>query len=248
MVTNSQNKVNRKGNKSQALSRYFIKKILLDREGGRCADCCKRKDKVRLTRINKNGEKPAIDDYILLCYSCIITRQTKREEERKKKRLWTREGNSKTEGTSKETFLNSIRQRVFKRDGHKCVFCESEERLGLTSLIPPSRGGERSIDNYVTCCQGCRCSKSNKLPLEWIFENINFECWMGEQFDDGITVSAPGVVRLDLYLIAEISRFFMKIITDDSIKAEVRNKAERLHIKLTESSEDKARERRIQPW
>ncbi len=231
----------RERKKRQDHARYEIRKALLDKEGEkyrrlyRCPGCFKRK-KLRLHRIRKGKDLPKESDYILLCHECI----TKRREEQRKTRKWRRTPGTK--GTSRQAFIAKLKPLVFARDGHQCVWCGAKDKLGLGPLIPPSRGGKVCLDNYVVTCAACRPAKGNKLPLEFIFEKISMEEFWKEQ---DLTVQAPGGVlaRMNLHLLAEVSQFLSRVIVDESISREVRNKAERLCIKLNEDEREKKAER-----
>ena len=214
---------------SQALSRYYIKKVLLDKAGRRCANCYRKTVPVRLSRVHKNSKQPKESDYILLCHSCVLERQQKRKEE--KKRLWRRKA-AKCKNT-KGGFLNRIRKKVFERDGYRCVWCGTKENIGLGSLIPESRGGKFAFDNFVTTCQHCRPAKGNKLPLEFIFEPINIDEYLHEQFDYALRVHDPGkYISIRFAIFAETSSFLHQLTNNESIPSKTRLKAEILNIKL----------------
>ncbi|MEM7373947.1 MAG: HNH endonuclease [Bacteroidota bacterium] len=61
--------------------------------------------------------------------------------------------------------VSLTRQNVFKRDGNKCVYCGSRERLTLDHLIPRAQGGRTIWGNLVTACYKCN-SKKGDLSLE----------------------------------------------------------------------------------
>lgn len=239
----------KQGNKNKALSRYKIKKALLDKLGRQyaglyqCPGCLKRKDDLHLVRVNKNGDGPGIADYILLCETCREKRKEKKEEEKKANRKWRRKY-TKGDGSSKAAFYKKIRAKVFERDGRQCVFCGAKENLGLCPLIPESKGGKREIDNYTVSCNKCRAGKGNKLPLEYIFKEINFNYWLNEQLPEDEATATPGATdRINLHLKGAIHQFLARITANKDIEREIRNKAERLAIKLSESDEDRKRER-----
>lgn len=243
--------------KGQALSKYQIRKALLDKLGRQygglyqCPGCLKRKDDLRLVRVNENGNSPGIADYILLCGSCREQRAEKKEEEKKANRKWKRK-QVKGDGSSKTSFLNKIRKQVYKRDGNKCVFCEAlgegkhHEMLGLVSLVPESKGGKLCIDNFVTCCASHRPAKSDKLPLNYIFEEIDFKGYLNEQFEGEPVVKNPGArVSVSIFLVAQIQRYFHRIAAGVEID---RSEAERLSIKLSQTDEDRKKEREQVLW
>ena len=64
----------------------------------------------------------------------------------------------------------SARQRIFRRDGFRCVYCAQvfpEEELTGDHVEPKMRGGDRSDGNLVTACQACNTRKGS-LPA-WAF-------------------------------------------------------------------------------
>lgn len=58
------------------------------------------------------------------------------------------------------------RERIYKRDGWKCVYCENKKNLTIDHVIPKSRGGGNSWHNLVTCCNTCNVRKGDKTPEE----------------------------------------------------------------------------------
>ena len=61
------------------------------------------------------------------------------------------------------------RDNIFRRDDHKCVYCGYDDVRALTidHVIPKSRGGEDSWENWVTACRGCNLEKDNLTAEEW---------------------------------------------------------------------------------
>lgn len=64
----------------------------------------------------------------------------------------------------------SRRERVFARDGRRCVYCgvvfEFEE-LTLDHVEPRLRGGDKSEGNLVTACRDCNTRKGSQPA--WAF-------------------------------------------------------------------------------
>ncbi len=63
------------------------------------------------------------------------------------------------------------RQNVFKRDDHKCIYCNSKDNLTLDHLIPKCKGGKNSWLNLVTSCNTCNVKKDNKDVDSFLSEN-----------------------------------------------------------------------------
>ena len=62
----------------------------------------------------------------------------------------------------------NIRKEVVSRDQGKCVFCTSEENVGLAYRVPKSRGGRMFSFNLVVMCKKCRQNKGHQLVEEFI--------------------------------------------------------------------------------
>ena len=78
----------------------------------------------------------------------------------------------------------TLRDRVFARDGYRCVYCGNvfpAEQLSLDHVQPRMRGGDNSEGNLVTACRACNTRKGS-LPA-WAFlaelpeERANFLRW-----------------------------------------------------------------------
>ena len=54
-----------------------------------------------------------------------------------------------------------IQDRVWIRDGGKCVQCGSREKLEFDHIIPVSKGGSNTYRNIQLLCEFCNRSKSN---------------------------------------------------------------------------------------
>ncbi|HEX2202092.1 MAG TPA: HNH endonuclease [Longimicrobium sp.] len=66
--------------------------------------------------------------------------------------------------------MASLRDRVFARDGFRCVYCAGvfpPEQLSLDHVQARMRGGDNSEGNLVTACRGCNTRKGH-LPA-WAF-------------------------------------------------------------------------------
>lgn len=61
-----------------------------------------------------------------------------------------------------------LRQQVFERDGYVCQYCgRPVAHPHCDHVFPLSRGGRSTLDNLVTACPACNCSKHDKTPEEW---------------------------------------------------------------------------------
>jgi 5-methylcytosine-specific restriction endonuclease McrA len=64
----------------------------------------------------------------------------------------------------------SLRRRIFRRDGFRCVYCGTilpVESLTLDHVQPRMRGGDQSEGNIVTSCQTCNAEKG--ATSAWAF-------------------------------------------------------------------------------
>ena len=62
-----------------------------------------------------------------------------------------------------------LRAYVFHQNGHRCFYCEAQEKgLTLDHIIPASRGGTSRVANLTAACPKCNQLKSNQLPEEFL--------------------------------------------------------------------------------
>ncbi len=62
------------------------------------------------------------------------------------------------------------RERIFERDGHRCVYCGLSypaDELTLDHVQPRVRGGDHSDGNLVACCRACNVAKGGEAA--WAF-------------------------------------------------------------------------------
>ncbi|HEX5726309.1 MAG TPA: HNH endonuclease [Longimicrobiaceae bacterium] len=67
----------------------------------------------------------------------------------------------------------TLRETIFTRDGHRCVYCAGvypAEQLSLDHVQPRMRGGDNSPGNLVTACKGCNTRKGNLAAWAFLAE------------------------------------------------------------------------------
>jgi 5-methylcytosine-specific restriction endonuclease McrA len=72
--------------------------------------------------------------------------------------------------------LSPTRMNIYWRDFYRCQYCREkfhQSKLTLDHVVPKSRGGKKSWENLVTCCQRCNQKKGDKTPLEASMELFN---------------------------------------------------------------------------
>ena len=57
----------------------------------------------------------------------------------------------------------NVKDKVWNRDGGKCVECGSNEDLEFDHIIPFSKGGANTYRNIQLLCEHCNRSKSAKI-------------------------------------------------------------------------------------
>lgn len=71
----------------------------------------------------------------------------------------------------KDRITAGQKRKVVERANHCCEYCCSQARFAVQSfsvehIIPKSRGGANSLDNFALACQGCNNFKYNKIEDE----------------------------------------------------------------------------------
>jgi hypothetical protein len=68
----------------------------------------------------------------------------------------------------------TLRERVLKRDGYRCVYCGNVlpgEALTLDHVQPRMRGGDNSEGNVVTACGPCNTAKGGSPAWAYLADN-----------------------------------------------------------------------------
>ncbi len=66
--------------------------------------------------------------------------------------------------------INLNRQNIYRRDGHKCIYCGSKNKLTLDHVVPKCKNGANTWKNLVTCCGSCNVKKGDKLVDDFLLE------------------------------------------------------------------------------
>lgn len=63
----------------------------------------------------------------------------------------------------RESIPQEVMDRVWNRDGGRCVKCGSQENLEFDHIIPVSKGGATTYRNIQLLCKKCNVEKTNKI-------------------------------------------------------------------------------------
>jgi HNH endonuclease len=63
----------------------------------------------------------------------------------------------------RKTLSAGQRLKVWKRDGFVCKACGADSDLAVDHIIPFSRGGPDTMDNYQTLCRSCNSRKRDRV-------------------------------------------------------------------------------------
>jgi hypothetical protein len=63
----------------------------------------------------------------------------------------------------RESIPQDVIDRVWNRDGGRCVKCGSQDKLEFDHIIPHSKGGAATYRNLQLLCEKCNREKSNKI-------------------------------------------------------------------------------------
>ena len=63
----------------------------------------------------------------------------------------------------RKNISEEVRIFVWRRDGARCVKCNSQENLEFDHIIPVSQGGSSTVRNIQLLCEKCNRQKSNKI-------------------------------------------------------------------------------------
>ena len=76
----------------------------------------------------------------------------------------------------------SVKDKVWNRDGGKCVLCGSNENIEFDHIVPFSKGGANTYRNIQILCESCNRRKSDNIGLdEDYFDSdydLNDDSWL----------------------------------------------------------------------
>ncbi|WP_412176278.1 DNA translocase FtsK [Formosa sp. PL04] len=103
----------------------------------------------------------------------ILDKENDKNEKEKRRQLKTQirkelieEGilsNLNESDLKREPIPQEVLDRVWNRDGGKCVKCGSQEKIEFDHIIPFSRGGSNTYRNLQILCEQCNRGKSNNI-------------------------------------------------------------------------------------
>lgn len=67
--------------------------------------------------------------------------------------------NYSTNRYAKKKISQTLRMKVYERDGFKCVTCSVQTNLSLDHIKPEVLGGEATLENLQTMCKSCNSRK-----------------------------------------------------------------------------------------
>ena len=76
---------------------------------------------------------------------------------------FTKPKNEKHSQTKRKSISKDVKDKVWNRDGGKCVECDSNENLEFDHIIPVVKGGSNTYRNLQLLCEPCNRSKRDNI-------------------------------------------------------------------------------------
>jgi len=77
--------------------------------------------------------------------------------------LSSKEETTAVGGTIRKAISQDVKDKVWNRDGGKCVECDSNENLEFDHIIPVAKGGANTYRNLQLLCEPCNRSKRDHI-------------------------------------------------------------------------------------
>lgn len=89
---------------------------------------------------------------------------------------WKKENSfQENEDNRSRRISERVKDRVWNRDGGKCVLCGSNENIEFDHIVPFSKGGANTYRNIQILCQDCNRKKSDNITIEEDFFDDDFD-------------------------------------------------------------------------
>ena len=94
----------------------------------------------------------------------LLSREARRKKKIEKAMAYLEIHDHPTERAKRrEPIPDDVKMFVWKRDGGRCVKCESREKLEFDHIIPLSKGGSNTARNIQLLCEKCNREKGGDL-------------------------------------------------------------------------------------
>ncbi len=114
----------------------------------------------------KNGLKESLKQKILDKENEKIEKEKRRQLESQVRKELIEEGlllNLTEADLKRELIPQEVLDRIWNRDGGRCVKCGSQEKIEFDHIIPFSKGGSNTYRNLQILCEQCNRQKSNNI-------------------------------------------------------------------------------------
>jgi hypothetical protein len=123
---------------------------------------------LKLKKIEKENDlKQSIKEEILATEKRKLEDDRMRELKMQARKELIEEGilteSNKSDSNKREQIAQDVLDKVWNRDGGKCVICGSQEKIEFDHIIPFSKGGANTYRNIQILCEKCNRAKSNKI-------------------------------------------------------------------------------------
>lgn len=127
----------------------------------------------KVTELLKAGEIAKENELKEILKQEILDKEKEKLEKEKRRQLKTQvrkelieEGvlsNLNESDLKREPIPQDVLDKVWNRDGGKCVKCGSQEKIEFDHIVPFSKGGSNTYRNLQILCEQCNRGKSNNI-------------------------------------------------------------------------------------
>jgi 5-methylcytosine-specific restriction endonuclease McrA len=93
--------------------------------------------------------------------------------------LWTPLGRESETAIARAAELNALKraEQINEACSGRCVYCGSDQDLGIDHVVPYGSGGSTLPFNLVIACATCNASKGHKNAAEFILAAVRLAVW-----------------------------------------------------------------------
>jgi len=110
----------------------------------------------------RQGEEEELERQKVEIRRELLEKERKRQL-RKQVKMEMIESGDIQDSRKRASISQDVKDKVWIRDGGKCVVCGSNSNLEFDHIIPFSKGGSNSYRNLQLLCEKCNREKSNKI-------------------------------------------------------------------------------------
>lgn len=128
--------------------------------------------------------------------------------------------------TNKSRISRTNRLKIYERDGHQCLRCETKKNLTIDHIKPLSKGGTNDLNNLQTLCKSCNLKKGSRIIDYRLVKQemaVHHTLWSNDRLlhqIDRVDKDLDDLMRYEQFLFSRMNAWKQRL---DKVQAKFKN-------------------------